>query len=358
MLSYFEVIDDNAAIDKLRMEKSRPAQITQWNDLSLPTFWIDALCINQNDLVERSKQVKRMDHIYRQTYLLLIWGLNHQQTQCSKEDAEDFFRYTEFLCKVLERLTFQTSSITYESNITNVVRKAFTIQQFRINTLTTAAAAGVFGLEWFCRAWVFQEVALSASKPSEFWMGFKHISLPRLLVAGTAALQVSAELDPQKAIISRMCVIKVRRALRALGMDKSLVVFGQNSLHSVHPTSNLHICRRLIYLLSDGHLYSKMTDPRDAIYSLYGLLSASRLPAVIDPDYTKSVSVVYHSVASFLLSNMGIDILGFLLSSWDGTGDCPSWVPDFSRLQRYDTLCQQYPSVGTTYKHRQVFDSR
>jgi hypothetical protein len=36
-------------------------------------LWIDALCINQADLKERSKQVKRMDHIFRKAETVIIW---------------------------------------------------------------------------------------------------------------------------------------------------------------------------------------------------------------------------------------------------------------------------------------------
>jgi hypothetical protein len=37
------------------------------------TLWIDAICINQNDLDERGKQVKRMDQIYRFAKQVNVW---------------------------------------------------------------------------------------------------------------------------------------------------------------------------------------------------------------------------------------------------------------------------------------------
>lgn len=36
-------------------------------------LWIDALCVNQLDLEERSKQVQRMAHIYRRALRVVIW---------------------------------------------------------------------------------------------------------------------------------------------------------------------------------------------------------------------------------------------------------------------------------------------
>ena len=254
MISHFASIDDNAAINKTSTRKSLSARITQWCDLSLPRFWIDALCINQKDLVERNKQVKRMDHIYRQTCLLLVWGLNHQQPEASEEVTGAFFRHVELLC---EHLELEISPITFENYVLGALQNAFTIQQMRIDDSLIIAADRLFNLEWFCRAWVFQEVALSASKPSELWTGFKHISLVSLFSTGIVALVVSANLDPGKSILSRRCIYKAYRTVRALTLDKSLLLSGQISLHSVHPTSNIHICRRLIYLLGNGHQNSK-----------------------------------------------------------------------------------------------------
>lgn len=36
-------------------------------------LWIDALCINQADVEERSHQVSFMDEIYREAHTVLIW---------------------------------------------------------------------------------------------------------------------------------------------------------------------------------------------------------------------------------------------------------------------------------------------
>ena len=40
---------------------------------SFRTFWIDALCMNQADVEERSSQVSIMDQVYRNTEKCLIW---------------------------------------------------------------------------------------------------------------------------------------------------------------------------------------------------------------------------------------------------------------------------------------------
>jgi hypothetical protein len=36
-------------------------------------FWIDAICINQDDIPERNKQLRMMHHIYSRAHLVLVW---------------------------------------------------------------------------------------------------------------------------------------------------------------------------------------------------------------------------------------------------------------------------------------------
>jgi Heterokaryon incompatibility protein (HET) len=47
------------------------------------TFWVDAICINQGDIAERNKQVKRMANIYKLAYRVVAWlgKEEHNSTQ-------------------------------------------------------------------------------------------------------------------------------------------------------------------------------------------------------------------------------------------------------------------------------------
>ena len=48
------------------------------------TIWIDALCINQNDIEERNKQVSKMGHVYQRAQAVRIW-LGDVVSQTDKE---------------------------------------------------------------------------------------------------------------------------------------------------------------------------------------------------------------------------------------------------------------------------------
>ncbi|KAI1610501.1 heterokaryon incompatibility protein-domain-containing protein [Exophiala viscosa] len=44
-----------------------------WLDKKFHLYWTDALCINQNDVQERNKQVRHMDIVYRQAKCVIAW---------------------------------------------------------------------------------------------------------------------------------------------------------------------------------------------------------------------------------------------------------------------------------------------
>lgn len=51
-------------------------------------LWIDAICINQQDVEERNSQVRRMREVYRRASRVLIWlGADHEP-----EDEKLWFR--------------------------------------------------------------------------------------------------------------------------------------------------------------------------------------------------------------------------------------------------------------------------
>ncbi|KAF1978950.1 hypothetical protein BU23DRAFT_438104, partial [Bimuria novae-zelandiae CBS 107.79] len=50
-------------------------------------FWVDALCINQSDVVERSAQVKMMGDIYRNAHRVICWLGRATRNSYSQDDG-------------------------------------------------------------------------------------------------------------------------------------------------------------------------------------------------------------------------------------------------------------------------------
>jgi len=73
----------------------------------------------------------------------------------------------------------------------------------------------------------------------------------------------------------------------------------------------------------------KATEPKDAIYGIYSLLSALGID-LPTPDYSKSVAQIYSETArTAILQNNSLEIL-YQVPSSRKIDNLPSWVPDFN----------------------------
>lgn len=125
-------------------------------------FWVDAICIFQNDISEKNDQVASMGSIYANCTQVLIWLGN--EDDISREAIE-------FMNNIHSRLTSLTSSsndslcsfwrmTTLESEtVDEIVHPEFASQWCAVGKLLQR--------RWWNRAWVFQEfvAAPEASYP-------------------------------------------------------------------------------------------------------------------------------------------------------------------------------------------------
>ncbi|KAG0647087.1 Heterokaryon incompatibility protein [Hyphodiscus hymeniophilus] len=77
--------------------------------------------------------------------------------------------------------------------------------------------------------------------------------------------------------------------------------------------------------------YRRATDPRDKIYSLLSLMG-DRMSPLLQPDYTKSLAEVYaHATQHLIKQSESLDSI----CGWQTIGreDLPSWVPDYNLNQ-------------------------
>lgn len=100
------------------------------------TLWVDAVCINQKDNVEKGPQVQMMGQIYSQAAQVLVW-------LGPAADGSD---------ELLERMS-----------------QGITVEDIADQTLQSSSLA-MMGRPWFTRIWVQQEIALAARDPT-MWCG-------------------------------------------------------------------------------------------------------------------------------------------------------------------------------------------
>ncbi|USW57875.1 Putative heterokaryon incompatibility [Septoria linicola] len=107
------------------------------------TLWIDAICINQQDIEERESQVMMMGSIYRAASRTVVWlGPAKTYTQAALELAVVIWNQLPEDLMTMSPADFRTA-----------IRKVKLPNDTNVKTMN-----GIFQLEWFYRQWVLQEV--------------------------------------------------------------------------------------------------------------------------------------------------------------------------------------------------------
>jgi hypothetical protein len=282
------------------------------------SLWVDAVCINQNDLVERNSQVAMMRDIYASAAQVTIW--------LGKEDEDSDTAFNSFPIVIGEEPWPKDG-----------------VNQLKIRR---HCASFFFGLSdrrpWLSRVWILQELAMSPSDPIVV-CGHKH-ALWSTLVAAWQAIAKEALADfgtRQKEPTADNEAAKNEPDVEVLSLAKLDVL---NTLRQATQAQGGDSLKKLLMISRT----SAATDPRDRIYGLFGLLEKAALdPAssiAFHVDYRKSCSEVYADALAHIFSTG--DGPYFLSGVCLSGGPCdapripylpasaqpglPSWVPDFT----------------------------
>jgi hypothetical protein len=289
-------------------------QMASYNK-NIHTYWIDAICINQEDLQERSTQVLLMGRIYQQAQCTMVW--------LGEQDA-----YTVPAVEVLLKIVGDQIS---QNSFVNVGNSTTTKSKFEgIDTLDDneiKALAMLMARKWISRTWALQEVVLSPSVLT-LWGGvfFPFHVLLRVAVTlsiSRSTLRLSSRLSTRYSEFEEKGGILQRiRGVTTLGMiHSSRLSFQQDQKPSFMNT--ISMCR-----------YSESTDPRDNVYGILGMAAEFGLSSerTYKPDYTQVVAEVYIEATAFVTKTRG-DLACLTLvcdSSLKKITGLPSWCPDYS----------------------------
>ena len=252
-------------------------------------LWVDAICINQHNMAERSREVTRMGMIYSQARRVIAWlGTS---TPSSDQALAALSHLTSLVEVSDDGWVFRSTN-----NKSNWRPR---IDKLPLDDETWVKLVALFFRPYFDRLWIVQELRL-ASQHSLMQCGGGTLTLSELRRATEALLE--AEHVPVR-----------------LGTRMDWVGFLTRS-HTI-----------LIELLGQSRV-RQCFDMRDKIYGLLSL-APPQLAARIKPDYTRSYQDVYKG---FCLSYMHIterlDLLPFCVPRGsDETGaTLASWVLDLS----------------------------
>jgi Heterokaryon incompatibility protein (HET) len=331
------------------------------SDEEVEAIWVDAICINQQDIPERSREVWRMKDIYQNTYSVVVW-LGHPSDEEDAKLAFDLMDtlHRQFLdvlneCEVNQPSILETD-IVRESHyrFSNLLMKDTPENSCLWNNESESTAyhawRGVWKLiraEWWSRTWVLQEATIpeetefiqscnrqwdSPHPRVKFIYGHHKTSWPVLTVLINVIFNLY---DSQPAIHTRFTwnyfnyfrtTLDVRglRAKQPDGVD-------------------------LLSALSKFSL-SNCLDPKDKLYAPL-CISLPSVKKVILPDYSKSITEAYKDVAVYYLSQGSLEFLGYndtTAKKSTGKQGWPSWLPDWQQyailypLPRQISFSNQY----------------
>jgi hypothetical protein len=256
-------------------------------------FWIDAICVNQQDLKERSRQVERMADIFTKASRVVVW-LGPESSDSSV--AMDCFHT---ICENVE-VNQATQVIRSLSNKTHWeearFRLPFSAAQYR-------SLYRLLQRSWFERLWIWQDVRLG-SRNTIVKCGAKEI-LWRSMCTAVFCLYTKGK--PPELLGSELLSLEAR---------VNELCNGDRRGHFVH--------------LIEQTQRSLCSDPRDKVFAILSLLEPRCAEFLnIKPDYSKSVHEVYTKTAIRYFERYKRLELLQMVEEHNQSQNLPSWVPDF-----------------------------
>lgn len=261
-------------------------------------FRIDAICIDQGDLLERASQVKLMTDIYVKAQDTVVWlGPASDKSSFAMNKLRQWDQSLHTGDPATTKY-FNIDGKTIEFDSRRVL--------IRLDTPDSRAINALIHRDWFNRLWIRQEIYHSEEKASLMcgkdlmpWMRFKQTIIAVFRNPKHSFKRGSGHNDTGDRLLFRAMLIKYLTNFQ----DKSLI----NTLRTASS--------------------SECQDSRDRIFAVLGVLSPKHdwFKSATVVDYTLSVNTVYTNAAAMIIQHdQDLDILRYCDFKDDGQ---PTWVP-------------------------------
>ena len=266
--------------------------------------WVDALCINQGDIVERNQQVEIMRDIYANASQVLVW-----LGKGTYVSDRGFDRISSIVVGVTE---------DYDSEV------AADIWQF-FNTILER--------DWFHRVWTMQELVVAYTR-AFFLCGSKSVAWVVLLMAWEKVVE-HAYRESGRTPTSGFSITGTKKpsTLKEFGRQMAYP-FGFLWQTAVAVAEEGGSDLAMLTIVTRDCIAS---DPKDKIYGLLGMLKAEDRKR-FTVDYRKTTAAVYTDAMRYFLSiGAGLSLLdtGCFFPNDSSFPDLLSWVPDFTAKTDY-----------------------
>jgi hypothetical protein len=256
-------------------------------------LWVDAVCINQEDNDEKSKQVPMMDLIYGKATRTLVWlGDESEQSDLAMARLASFERKEDL------------------ENISEAENEA-------IGRLLTRP--------WFSRVWVVQEFSLAkkvvfhCGSMSFLWSPIEKVLRTLIRMNELSASSRRESKIPETEILEKLSGSQVLLRLLMVRMGISREIHGG------------FVRERSFHFLLEKHIHLEATRPHDRIYGLLALGKSMKVKLSNSPTitYAESATNVNIAWAKWMVeSSKKLDIL-FACQKTTMEPGLPSWAPSW-----------------------------
>ena len=270
------------------------------------TLWVDAICINQDNIDERNVQVRLMRDIFHRSQCTVVWlGEEAQNSAAAIHLVRSLARTSQKSPKNGPKCP------AWYHGVDNLPP---------LYSETWRALSTLLRRPWFYRAWIVQEVAVS--KDTEVRCGEDSISWRELHNAVAYLLDVGIFFMFPEDTTYQMLMIAGTQQQFAKGVKP-----------------------RLLSLLLRNRSFSA-TDPRDMVFTLFALADSSDVKSLgVEPNYHLTTEQIYKSLAIALLKNRkDLDLFNApRVLERSRIKGLPSWAPDWSTSD----ACVPFGFLGT-----------
>ena len=310
-------------------------------------FWIDSVCINQEDDIEKTEQLPLMTEIYRRAYQVIVW-------LGPSANAHNAHLIGSFLMALKAPHILGLSTKDTLDIFVRDQKEAF------------IALGELFSHPWFERIWVIQEVIVS----NHVHVMYKGICLSWDTIAALA-VRLEKDVHTTAKLVRHWSptVANAKSFDPRIGFSLPTDIIG-NILTHLWNTAIIEECRNLFRI---GHsslailllmtISFKSKDPRDKIFALFGISSDAK-KATFKPSYEDGNGLVFLKAAIFILSTDSWFTI--LLRAGRGLEETisrepsalrhalPSWVPDYSSENLLGVRTTPYSSACLGNNHERV----
>lgn len=316
-------------------------------------FWVDAICINQKDELERSHQVQLMREIYSGSSSVISWldsgdgqvGLGFRWIKviaeevynaCHTSTTAELFKSIprESLGDIVKASHERGEQLDLTTWLNNHPALCRMDQDGKVLNEAWNTILAVVENRYWTRVWVFQELLLSHD--GILLTDGPGISIDELYLVADWISFVAHRMNPLPDLIPRRLVTGldifiIRASSVSLCLGLSFLQVAISQYHMMNDFVRRETKLRI--LLEASRMQA--TDPRDHVYGLLGVMNAS---TEIVPDYSLPVGFVYRQWTQYVTACLGgLQILAEagIGASREDPYDLPSWSPDWHSLPHH-----------------------